>query len=468
MMNMISECRVQTWKKAVLAFVLIPFSLAIFFFAIDRDSGAFLTIARGVLDGYIPYRDFFDHKPPGIYYTLSLPLLFSNGSIWAAKAFLLLVSGIVLVLVAKASKTFETDPGVMWWSVILTALGWVIYQGYTLVTEPFVALTVTGVLLFLLKGQSHLRLVGFLAGVAVLYKQPAFLFLFPVLTYVIFTFSAKSSWKILFGFALALLAGSLPFLASGSIRDAWEQIVIVNLLSLPTMELREVVKGDFKLFLEAATLWSAAILPFVTTRHSYNRRRIIFLESMLIAACFPALLHPTAHYILPAVPIAAILAAIGLRELERALPNHLAPALTVLVLLPLWVGFLFPTLAAFSRGILFQQIEAGRVLARLSRSNEPILVVAAEPQYYFLAQRYPLDKELYLLAINYTPQKEKAAIENLQLGRLSVVAIANTPPTDRYASQIRAYVKSKCVLVTTFNDLKLDIFKCAGSREGPE
>jgi len=181
---------------------------------------------------------------------------------------------------------------------------------------------------------------------------------------------------------------------------------------------------------------------------------------MLATAWFPALLNPAPHYLLPAVPIAAILAGIGIRELEQSLAKRLAPALVLLTIFPLWVSTLFPTAAAFSHMILLQQIQAGRTLANLSNPDEPILVVAAEPQYYFLAHRYPPGKDLYLLAINYTPKKETEMISYLQSGQVSVIAIVDTPPTSRYASRIRNYAETHCRLAASFPDLTLNIWKC--------
>ncbi|MCX5887801.1 MAG: glycosyltransferase family 39 protein, partial [Proteobacteria bacterium] len=37
-----------------------------------RDQGIFATIASGLLQGKIPYRDLWDHKPPGIYFLYAL------------------------------------------------------------------------------------------------------------------------------------------------------------------------------------------------------------------------------------------------------------------------------------------------------------------------------------------------------------------------------------------------------------
>ena len=66
------------WRLAeVDAWVVIVWSLflcVLFLYAVDsfvnapgRDSGAFLYVAKGILDGEMPYIDRWDHKGPLIY-----------------------------------------------------------------------------------------------------------------------------------------------------------------------------------------------------------------------------------------------------------------------------------------------------------------------------------------------------------------------------------------------------------------
>lgn len=53
-----------------------------------RDSGLFLYIGQSILDGKIPYRDAWDHKPPGVFYVDALGLWLGGGSIvgvWAVE-----------------------------------------------------------------------------------------------------------------------------------------------------------------------------------------------------------------------------------------------------------------------------------------------------------------------------------------------------------------------------------------------
>ncbi len=51
-----------------------------------RDSGVFLYVASLVLDGRLPYRDVWDHKPPAIYYLDALGLAIGGRSTWGVWA----------------------------------------------------------------------------------------------------------------------------------------------------------------------------------------------------------------------------------------------------------------------------------------------------------------------------------------------------------------------------------------------
>jgi hypothetical protein len=50
----------------------------------EMDSGAFLYIGDKILEGKLPYRDVWDHKPPLIFYINALGLWLGGGSAWGA------------------------------------------------------------------------------------------------------------------------------------------------------------------------------------------------------------------------------------------------------------------------------------------------------------------------------------------------------------------------------------------------
>src|SRR5687768_898621 len=63
-----------------------------------RDSGVFLYTAWRMLDGEVPYRDVWDHKPPAIYVIDALGLVLGGGTLWGVWALeaLALVSAAVV------------------------------------------------------------------------------------------------------------------------------------------------------------------------------------------------------------------------------------------------------------------------------------------------------------------------------------------------------------------------------------
>ena len=65
---------------ALAAGVLIPHILS-YSSVPGQDSGVFLYTAWRILEGAIPYRDVWDHKPPGIFYIDAAGLLIGRGSI---------------------------------------------------------------------------------------------------------------------------------------------------------------------------------------------------------------------------------------------------------------------------------------------------------------------------------------------------------------------------------------------------
>ncbi|MDP8242890.1 MAG: glycosyltransferase family 39 protein [Candidatus Hinthialibacter antarcticus] len=61
-----------------------------YFSALVHDDGLFLYTGQAWAAGELPYRDFSDHKPPGLFFLLSLPCRLFPFSLFAVKTFLIL------------------------------------------------------------------------------------------------------------------------------------------------------------------------------------------------------------------------------------------------------------------------------------------------------------------------------------------------------------------------------------------
>lgn len=80
----------------------------------SRDSGVFMYAGWRILYGEIPYRDFWDHKPPLIFYTNALGLGIAGGSrwgVWALEAVSLFAAALIAFKLMK--KAFGLAPSIV-------------------------------------------------------------------------------------------------------------------------------------------------------------------------------------------------------------------------------------------------------------------------------------------------------------------------------------------------------------------
>ncbi len=77
-----------------------------FFRELVHDDGLFLYTGQAWAAGELPYRDFSDHKPPGLFFLLSVPCRLFPFSLFAVKAFLILWAALGASLLYKLCREF--------------------------------------------------------------------------------------------------------------------------------------------------------------------------------------------------------------------------------------------------------------------------------------------------------------------------------------------------------------------------
>ena len=114
-----------------------------------RDGGFFLYAGQQILNGKIPYQDFWDSKGPGIFYVNALGLLLGGGSrwgVWAVEFIFLL--GMFILLYRSVSQRWGV--GAALFGSILAGLGLKTVLGYGNYTEEYALLfNAAGLVLFL-------------------------------------------------------------------------------------------------------------------------------------------------------------------------------------------------------------------------------------------------------------------------------------------------------------------------------
>lgn len=408
---------------------------------VSNDAGTYLTIADGILSGKLPYRDLFDHKTPGIYYTFAAALAASGRSLAAVQALQALAAAAMAAALGwLARRLWDVSSGIV--SALLALYGGAAYQGGHLTTEAWVALATALLCVVLLRRPAdtlttrHWLAAGVLAGVATLYKQSGVLALIAVMVWAAgLRGSAPARRQRLVacaaGYALPLAATALWFTAHGTLADLWRDAVVVNAVHYPRSAWSVLMRGNWINLRAFPLLWVGVV---VAAGVAWRRRsaELGLLWLLLLAGLLPLSHRAYGHYVLQALPPAALLAAWGLMQTWQRLhsrPRWLRAALAVLVMalalidLPAWPRYL-----AYTRQLAVQQDEVAAVVQRLSRPDQPVLAVSAAAQLYFLSERSPASRWLYWYPVNTTPTRVDEMAALITRRAATVVVIDDREP----------------------------------------
>jgi 4-amino-4-deoxy-L-arabinose transferase-like glycosyltransferase len=170
--------RPQLMWSVVLAMALIAVVPRLLFINVpfERDEGAYAYVSEIIDDGGLPYRDAFDHKPPGIYYLYNLSFKLFGHGVHAPRimAALFTLAGCVLCWILVFRITASAVAGTFAIAFFGLATFSPVYQELNANTEVFTIPLLIGGINVLLDGEaSALRgfFYGVLFGLALFIKQ---------------------------------------------------------------------------------------------------------------------------------------------------------------------------------------------------------------------------------------------------------------------------------------------------------
>jgi 4-amino-4-deoxy-L-arabinose transferase-like glycosyltransferase len=433
------------WLVALMCLATIALSTNNIAVPLDRDEGAFLAVAQRILHGSVPYRDVFDHKGPAIYYYLAGVLALTS-PLSLLQRILVARVGVVIVDLATGLGIFIL--GRRWWSRevgLLAALFWFVamplYNADQFFTEPFaVAPTVWA----LVAAERWPRLRGaFVAGLLValgsMFKQTAILALPATAVILLAAAAPASAWwrptRLSFQMLGMLIAGAvLPwviiaaaFALVGGLVPMLQQVVLDSLVHYPAdpwYTVAALIRSNLDAF---RVMWLMAVLTMLVglVRWIALRRMsspgAVALVSSIVLTAVPFRVHAYNHYFLQLVPAAALLAAVGFMAVlniyrsaltvQGATPSTSGTARSTL-LVPALLGAM--VLVGMNRPLpmtqwtetyphLEAQLHVGEWIASYAPPDARLLVLPAEPAYYYLANRTSDASYVYLLPVNLTP-----------------------------------------------------------------
>ena len=447
------------------------------------DDSVFLTIARGITRGLVPYVDLFDTKPPGIYYLFAALGQNFGGAWWVARTFLCLVNIIFIAIFFYWIRRDVPEP-VAWWGASIFTLSLLIVKAYQVNTRVFAALFASlGLITIYASGYRsllHNLIFGFLIGLAGLFNQQGYFYLIAfAFVYLVDSLVKRRSIKIVvtnlalvsivsmiplvivFGyywriqasqaFFEATILQSIPFLIPGARQPFDKNRLITQLTRFPALLLSVFLLGGH-LILRIASLWEN-LTNCTGIRQVEARRSIATRSRALVRKIADALTHPhlllwmaailgmstivvryfSNHMALAVFPLSYLCAVLyaDLRHSFRQklrIGSGLDVVLTVLLAAMLVIIWREGPLRVLQEGRLGIDMQQGREFyAELSRCLEPddrILVISSTPpRLYYLTQHYPPWRWLYIDDSNDNLVRWKDALDLIDAESIPAVMI---------------------------------------------
>jgi hypothetical protein len=413
-----------------------------------RDSGVFLYSGWRMLGGDVPYKEFWDHKPPIIFFINAFGLLISQNSrwgVWFLELFSLYLAGILsFKLFKKAFNNLAAIVAVIIW---LFSLGFMLDGGnYT--TEYALPLQFV---CFWLAFESELFgnygwrgfCIGVLSGLLFFTKQTTTGIIIAILIYVVVSRAPLGKWRemlnimvlILGGFVLVSTVVFLLFFFWGALEDFWNAAFLFNFAYSAAPNLNDHVQALYRSWLVISSTnlawlgimgWSIVLAAFLIANNSIKpfikpllaiglidlpiELGLVFLEGRLIN-----------HHFMTLLPVFALFAAFFLSTFFEGIASWLGNIYrrivdrVIIVTLIITLPFVYikqiqdyKELVIGYRTDEYKALEVVAYIIKNTSSQDSILALNSDAFINFATRRVAPDRFVYQSPLDmkgYTSEK---------------------------------------------------------------
>ena len=436
---------------------------------IDRDSGYYLYAGHLVLSGRVPFRDYFDHKPPGMHYFVAGVFKLFGESLHAVRYSTIAVnlfSAFLLYLIGR--RLWSARVGAL--ASVLFLFGLPLYEGYTTISGMFILFFgCLGLLFYLLFLGDENRLALFFSGVflsvSLLFKQTgALTFLAVLVFHLLYRRYIKAESCLSFEFSILASGFILPlivfmvYLNSENALPAFVNSVISkNISSYHRNDLGAFVEYSFKNVMAYPLVWVFSVCFVFLPKTVCDRGLVIVF--VLIASLVPTLVRQYPHYYIPALGFASLLSSVSIITLWGLLPKLrddlgfvriFCFASIILMVSPLFYGIVVEYRLMQKQHLLRDYLEVADYVRAHTKPSERILVVAKEPYFYFLSQREAPNEFIFISEVNYYPGIEDKMIQDSLAHGVRYFIVVENPYLYQYAGRIHDFIVENSVLEETW------------------
>lgn len=412
----------------------------------ERDEGDYVLAGRLLLDGAKPYIDFYEQKPPGLFYTYAFfTAIFGTGATALHFGIALITTistGLLYLFVSRLINTTTAAVAGAAFAILTLAPG---ASGFTVQSEHFVVLFILLGLWLLLKGLQEDRwywvlVSGICGGWSAMIKQNSVFFvLFTGITLLIYLrWILGSDWRkaILRGalysagvlIPIVLLAGIMW--AKGYWKDMWYWVFVYPNQYVSQIKYSEGVTYFFT-FLKSVTvgttlLWvlaGAGLLSLPWSGLKASTAWIIASMALLSFCTIVPGLRFYPHYWLFLSPVLALLLGILVHFVGNKLSWAAFPFAAVAILTSIFInsGYYFsPDVHNIIRGAYgdnpFEESkEVGRYLKSRAQPGDKVAVLGSEPQIFlYSGMKSPSRHTFVAFIVSLNPNSKKWQDELVQ------------------------------------------------------
>ena len=423
-----------------------------------EDAGVFFYAAQRLLDGGAPYRDIWDHKPPGVYFVDAVGIaLAGRTGVWLTQlAFLVAAALLGYRALRREFDATAAFVGSLAWLAALPRL--FLEYGQTSFVEFYALPLQFGALLLCTFPLARSRALGIgaLGGAAMLLK--------PTLVGIVLAIGLVTLLRDRRGavatLVLIALGGLVPLAivagwaaARGVLGDMVDQALVYNsayAAFAPASERIDAVLSGLRLTLPSglAVVSVGAWVYAVATRRFAPTVLAVALVAFPVELALSTWGRGYHYYFIAWLPSMAILAAFAVTEVQRVAPRRIASPALALGALAMCV---FPALLVTRLALTTDEgraRSAGAYIAANTRPDDTVLIWGSHSEVLFLAGRRSPTRYVYQYAAlatrGYaTPARVEEFLADLQRARPALILDASsesfvTPPLD--IAGLRAWV----------------------------
>jgi len=423
-----------------------------------QDEGVFLTIGKGLATGKLPYLNYWDHKPPGIYFIFSVLYPLFGTKIILYKLFIWLINLLTGLLVFLVAEKLSKGSGKL--SILIFLICLIFFEGNYLNAGPFLGFF--GILSVWFVLQYPKKLFAFVGSgvsiaLAIVFKQTAVLGLLPITIYVIF----KKGWGklfYLFGLSLPIALTALYLNQMGVLQEFWKQMALSS-NSYPPEPIKQVLLAWLDVFKRVWWLWPGVIFSTIKRKLTGQYWLLLFMALLPVLTFF---VRSYSHYWLQVLPYLAVLSGMGWHKLFSYLEKkQLMLGLTtfIIIIIGTTIGNLSWYKWITENKSLPREKEQKEIVAQLDQfKGSELLAENRFTGFYFFTDKEPLNKYLYLTEVNESENARQTTLSDLESSS-DVVILWPKDQKYVYAREIGEWLNQNCKILAEYPVLDLVIYQ---------